>query len=193
MDRRQGAVRHPLRGPLHRHLITAVPHEIPDSPRGHTMAPSVASYGPKHGISDSPPPGIAPPRPPSTSPPPRSPPFAPHPPFETTGGSRTPRITAATSLWARIAPASASTPASSPGSAASPSTSSRPTAEAHSPRTASALPSVASITSSTFSASDSIEQPCLPSQCHAAPVARVPERTESSQANFVNGLIGLSV
>ena len=32
MDRRQGAVRHPLRGPLHRHLIIAVPHEIPDSP-----------------------------------------------------------------------------------------------------------------------------------------------------------------
>ena len=32
MDRRQGPVRHPLRGPLHRHLIIAVPHEIPDSP-----------------------------------------------------------------------------------------------------------------------------------------------------------------
>jgi transglutaminase-like putative cysteine protease len=34
MDRRQGPVRHPLRGPLHRHLIIAVPHEIPDSPHG---------------------------------------------------------------------------------------------------------------------------------------------------------------
>src|SRR4051812_4973646 len=104
--------------------------------------------------------GIAPPRPPPPSPPPLPQPFAPPPPSETTGRSRTPRTTAATSPWARIAPAFAATPASSPASAASPSTSSRPTAEAHSPRTASALPSVASITSSTFSASHSVEQPC---------------------------------
>src|SRR3982751_1397335 len=100
-------------------------------------------------------------RPPATSPLARSQPFAPPPPSETTGGSRTPRTTAATSPWARIAPAFAATPAASPASAASPSTSSRPTAEAHSPKTASALPSVASITSSTFSASHSVEQPCL--------------------------------
>lgn len=32
MDRRQGAVRHPLRGPLRQCLINAAPHEIPDSP-----------------------------------------------------------------------------------------------------------------------------------------------------------------
>src|SRR3954452_5191093 len=31
----------------------------------------------------------------------------------------------------------------------------------------------------------------LPSQRHAAPVARVLERTESSQADFVNGLLGV--
>jgi hypothetical protein len=36
MDCRQGSVRHPLRGPLHRRLIIAVPHEIPDS----SLAPS---------------------------------------------------------------------------------------------------------------------------------------------------------
>src|SRR5215213_8054259 len=103
--------------------------------------------------------GIAPQRPPSTSLPPLSQPFAPPLPSETTGRSRTPRTTAATSPWARIAPASAAIPASSPASAALPSTSSRPTAEAHSPRTASALLSVASITSSTSSASHSVEQP----------------------------------
>ena len=28
---REGPVRYPLRGPLHRHLIIAVPHKIPDS------------------------------------------------------------------------------------------------------------------------------------------------------------------
>ena len=52
-------------------------------------------------------------------------------------------------------------PASSPGSAASPSTSSSPTAEAHSPRIASAPPLAASIASSTSSAFQSVEQPCV--------------------------------
>jgi hypothetical protein len=32
MDRRQGAVRHPLRGPLHHDLTSTVPHEISDTP-----------------------------------------------------------------------------------------------------------------------------------------------------------------
>src|SRR3954452_9440562 len=104
--------------------------------------------------------GIAPPRPPSTSPPPLSQPFVPPPPSETIGRSRTPRTTAATSPWARIALAFAAIRASSPGSAALPSTSSRPTAEAHFRRTASAPPSVASITSLASSTFHSVEQPC---------------------------------
>src|SRR4051812_41790953 len=129
--------------------------------------------------------GIAPPRPPSTSPPPRSPPSVPPPPSEATGRSRTPPTTAATSPWAKIAPASAATQVSSPGSAASPSTSSRPTAEAPSPKIASAPPSAASITSSTFSASHSVERPW---HLHAAAVLFVGDMLHPSGAASVQRL-----
>jgi len=87
-------------------------------------------------------------------------PPAPPPRSARTGASRQPRITAATSRWAKIVRASAAIPASPPACAASPSTSSKPTETPRSASTATAPPSEDSKTCSIGSLCHSVEQPC---------------------------------